>query len=198
MDGWAQIKDQADWTALVQRTDADLDSGAFLIERLGGERHLEPALIAALLSLRRRLIVEHEVSDAAGLMLLDTVLISYFHLLRVNGWIGNAALLLEHEFFGLDGPTAQLQRYHGRETVTKLAAEASAERISQQLLPLLDRLNRMLERGLRALRERRQGRPPNVLIGSAEQVNIAQQQLVQQVREDPIPEATVDRTKRRR
>ncbi len=59
MDGWSGVKSQEDWENAVQQASEDYDRGAFLIDRLGAERHLDPALMAVLLVLRRRLIDEY-------------------------------------------------------------------------------------------------------------------------------------------
>lgn len=58
-----------------------------------------------------------------------------------------------------------------------LVVEHLLERMREQLLPLLDRCNRMFIRNLRALQELRRGPAPVVAIGKAEQVNVAQQQV---------------------
>ena len=96
MDGWATVKSQEDWQATVRKAAQDLDKGGFLIERLGAERHLDPELMATLLVLRRRLIDEHGATTAAELMLIDVAVLSYYHTLRINGWIGNFAFLIDH------------------------------------------------------------------------------------------------------
>ena len=49
------------------------------------------------------------------------------------------------------------------------------ERIPEQLLPLLDRSNRVMLRNLKALQARREGPAPSVSIGAAQQVNAIQQ-----------------------
>ena len=59
--------------------------------------------MAVLLVLRRRLIDEHGATTAAELMLIDVAVLSYYHTLRINGWIGNFAPLIESEFFGTSG-----------------------------------------------------------------------------------------------
>ena len=51
------------------------------------------------------------------------------------------------------------------------------ERLGQQLVPLLDRSNRMMLRNLKARRERGRTPAPSVSIGSAGQVNVAAQQV---------------------
>jgi hypothetical protein len=179
MDGWGQVDSAEAWQATVRQAAEDLDSGAFLIDRLGAERHLDPQLMAVLLVLRRRLIDEQGAVGAAELMTVDLAVLSYYHSLRINGWIGNLASLVEAEFFRKEGPTAKLQEQYGRGAgrIRGLAVEELVHRIGEQLLPLLDRSNRIMHRNLKALRERRQGPTPSVSIGTAGQVNVAAQQV---------------------
>src|SRR3712207_6674487 len=99
--------------------------------------------MAALLVLRRRLIIEHQATTAEELILIDSALIAYHHQLRLNGWIGNLALLVEHDFFGSDGPRVKLREHYGPQ-VEALQVEERLVRIGEQLLPLLDRSNRLL------------------------------------------------------
>src|SRR5215212_6478789 len=68
VDGWAGVKSEDDWQAKIEQADEQLANGRFLLERLGAERYLEPGLMAALVVLRRRLITELRVTDAADLM----------------------------------------------------------------------------------------------------------------------------------
>jgi hypothetical protein len=176
MDGWGRVKDQAAWVEMVQQADEGLATGRFLVDHLGAERYLEPELMATLIALRRRLVCEHRVSSAADLLLVDSALIAWYHTLRINGWIGNFALLIEHEFFQMEGPTAKLRKRYGS-GVESLKAEDMVLRIGEQLLPLLDRLNRLMLRNLRALRDPRQRPAPNVTIGAAGQVNVGAPQV---------------------
>jgi hypothetical protein len=179
MDGWAMVKSQEDWQATVRKAAEDLDSGAFLLERLGAERHLDPPLMAVLLVLRRRLIDEHGAVGAAELMLIDAAVLSYYHALRINGWIGNFAALIEAEFFSTRSLGATLQDRHGRgsQVINGLHVEQHVERIGEQLLPLLDRCTRMMLRNLKALKTLREPSAPSVSIGAAGQVNVAQAQV---------------------
>jgi hypothetical protein len=55
--------------------------------------------------------------------------------------------------------------------------EDHVERIGEQLLPLLDRCNRMMLRNLKALQALREPLPPSVSIGAAGQVNVAGKQV---------------------
>src|SRR5215213_1915594 len=179
MDGWAMVRSQDAWQEIVQKAAEDLDRGGFLLDRLGAERNLDPELMAVLLVLRRRLIDEHGATGAAELMLIDVAVVSYYHTIRINGWIGNFALLIESEFFGTSGPSANFQDRYGRGShqINGLSVERHVERIGEQLLPLLDRCNRMMLRNLKALKTLRESPAPSVSIGSAGQVNVAGQQV---------------------
>ena len=179
MDGWGMVRTQEAWQETVRKAAEDLEDGGFLLERLGAERYLDPQLMATLLVLRRRLIDEHGATTAAELMLLDLAVISYYHTLRVNGWIGNFAALLESEFFGQEGLGARFQDRYGRgaHIIDGLHVEGHVERIGEQLLPLLDRCSRMLLRNLKALKSPREPTTPSVSIGAAGQVNVAGQQV---------------------
>lgn len=181
MAGWHGVTSQAGWEATVKEASEELNNGSFLIERLGAERYLDPKLMAVLLVLRRRLIDENggPAVGPAELMMIDTIVLSYFHMLRVNGWIGSFSQWLESEFFGTTTLTAKLKRHYGTDQVRGLTVEDIVQRLTEQLMPLLDRSNRIMLRNLSALRDRRHPPPPppSVNIGTAGQVNVAQQQV---------------------
>ncbi len=176
MDGWARVESDEAWLRTVEQAAADLDSGGFLIDRLGAERYLDPELMAALLVLRRRLIDEYGAESAADCMLIDVAVLSYYHTLRINGWVGNLASMVETDFFGTDGLDVVVD---GRKRSTwdvkikGLRVVEIIDRLGEQILPLLDRSNRMMLRNLKALQARRQPPVPNVSIASAGQVNVA-------------------------
>ena len=175
LDGWSGIGTLEEWQAAVRQAEDDYACGQFLIDRLGAERYLDPTLMAVLLMMRRQLIDEHGAMSAAELMLVDMALLSYYHTLRINGWIGNFASLLEAEFFQKESLTMKLQDRYGRGTdrIHGLRVEEIVERLAEQLIPLLDRSNRMTIRNLRLLREWRQPPAPNVTVAQASQVNVA-------------------------
>jgi hypothetical protein len=100
--------------------------------------------------------------------------LSYYHVIRVNGWIGNFSQWLEREFFGTASLTAKLKHHYGVGTVHGLTVEDIVHRLAEQLTPLLDRSNRMMLRNLNALHDRRQQPSASVNIG---QVNVAHQQV---------------------
>lgn len=180
LDGWQHVKDADAWKETVRKAAEDLETSEFLIDRLGSERYLDPELMATLLVLRRRLIDEYGSESAADLMLIDVAVLSYYHTIRINGWIGNFASMLEAEFFGKEGLRVNVQGEHRSSWDLKirgLRAEDIVERIGEQLVPLLDRSNRMMLRNLKALQARRGGPMPSVSIGSAGQVNVATEQV---------------------
>src|SRR5215207_3411176 len=109
MDGWGRVNSRDEWLAMVRKAADDLDDGSFLIDRLGAERHLDPQMMAILLVLRRRLIDEHGATTAAELMMIDVAVLSYYHTLRVNGWVGNVSQWLESEFFNKGSLTIRPQ-----------------------------------------------------------------------------------------
>jgi hypothetical protein len=177
MDGWQRVKDQEDWRRMVRGAAEDLENGNFLIDRLGAERFLDPELMAALLVLRRRLIDEYGAESAADVMLIDVAVMSYYHTLRINGWIGNLAGQIESEFFGTDGLGVVVDSKRRSTWDVKIKGLRVVEllhRLDEQILPLLDRSNRMMLRNLKALHARRQPSSPTVSIG---QVNVANQQI---------------------
>src|SRR6266853_567642 len=110
------------------------ESGGFFLERLGAERYLDPQLMATLLSLRQRLIAEWGITTAAEAMLVDLAVLNYYHALRVQGWIGDLALHLEHQFFGQDA-FATTGQERGRPGARR-AGEDLVRRLGEQLQPL--------------------------------------------------------------
>ena len=181
VEGWSTVEGEEDWLATVDQADADLASGQFLIDRLGAERHLDPVLMAALLVIRRGLVDDHDARTTAELMLIDCAVLAFYHTLRINGWIGDIASKIEFEFFRTDSPTAKLKAEYGSgaDTIRGLKVEELVRRLTEQLMPLLDRSNRMMIRNLKALKAIQEGPTPSVSIGSAGQVNVAANQVNQ-------------------
>jgi hypothetical protein len=107
---------------------------------------------------------------------MDLAMMTYHNALRVQGWIGDLALWIEHECFAQEAPQVKLRREYGAQ-VEGLAVEDRLRRLSAQLVPLFERANRQLIQNLKALAAARQGPSPLVAIGRAEQVNVAHQQV---------------------
>lgn len=175
MDGWSRVETMEAWHETVDKAAADLETGGFFIDRLGSERYLDPELMAALLVLRRKLIDEYGAESAADLMLIDVAVLAYHHTLRINGWIGNLQGEIESEVFGTDGMHVVVdgkRRSTWDVKVKGLRVVELLDRLGEQILPLLDRSNRMMIRNLKALESRRQPPSPSVTIGQAGQVNV--------------------------
>lgn len=172
IEGWQRVQSQEDWDRISEESRKQYRIGYFLIKRLGAERHLDPELAATIGHLRQSLLGEAG-RDATGAetMLADLAVLSYYHVFRIQGWIGDLATIIEGEFFGRDVPVSRF----GSKREELLVGE-HIRRISEQLLPLLDRANRMMLRNLKALKELRQGPIPAVAIGRADQVNVAERQ----------------------
>ena len=177
MEGWAVVKDEAEWRQICADAHRDYKSGHFLIERLGAARFLDPALMATLWQLRQGLLAEGGGTPSpTETMVVDMTVLSYANLLRVQGWLGNLALLIESEFFGQESLRATFRREYGYQ-VDGLKVEDQLGEFADELLPLLDRLNRLVLRNLKALQELRRGSTPSVAIGHAGQVNVAEKQI---------------------
>jgi hypothetical protein len=170
MEGWQRVRSEEDWLQVCADSQEQYESGRFFLERLGAERYLDPKLMATILGLRQTLIAEWAISTAAEMMLLDLALLGYYHTLRVQGWIGDLALHIEHEFFGQDALAENGQRPGRRRG--RFSVEEDVRRLSEQLMPLSDRANRMFIRNLKAIKELRQGLVPAIAIGRAQQVTV--------------------------
>jgi hypothetical protein len=80
------------------------------------------------------------------------------------------AVRIEHEFFG-DGAFTEMAR-EGHRRTDRFAVEDRVQRLSEQLMPLFDRANRMMIRNLKAIKELRQGQVPAIAIGRADHVTV--------------------------
>jgi hypothetical protein len=78
-------------------------------------------------------------------MRIDAAVVAYYNMLRVQGWIGNLALVIERAAFGQD----PLNAYHGEAAAQRL--EEVFRRLGEVMLPLLDRVSRMMSRNLDGL-----------------------------------------------
>jgi hypothetical protein len=170
MQGWQRVQSHEDWERINEESGEQYESGAFLLERLGADRFLDPRLMATILALRQRLIAESGITTAAETMLVDQAVLSYYHTLRVQGWIGDLAVRIEHEFFGDDAFTEMARKGHRR--ADRFAVEDRVRQLSERLMPLSDRANRMMIRNLKTIKELRQGQVPAIAIGRADQVTV--------------------------
>jgi hypothetical protein len=155
------------WRDVFAQAKIDYERGKFLIERLGADRQLDLPLFATLTQLRQNLLSGIDNPTVGDHLLADTVIIAYRNLLRIQGWIGSTACIVQRELFGQE----PLESSHGYGEALKI--EKCVEQLEQTLIPLLDRAQRMMIRALDRLDTRRSGKPGAVVsIGKAGQVNV--------------------------
>jgi hypothetical protein len=178
IDGWRGVADADDWAHIVEKTQRDIESGEWLISQLGAERYLDPPMIAALMLYRRKLLHDDcgDQPTATDLMLIDMAIVTYYRWLQVQGWIGNAAIWTEREFFSNEGLTVKWKERNGTAAAYTLNLDDRIQRLVEELFPLLDRLNRALSRNLRTIRAMHTKATPAVVVAQAGQVNVAENQ----------------------
>jgi hypothetical protein len=137
----------------VERVMTRYEDGSFLINRLGAEGVIDQDLVIVLLDLRRRLIDDYGDAPAA-MMLIDRAVAAYQDFIRISGWTGNTALMVEHEFFGRDRPILE---FRDRREIRGLTVEEYINRLGQDLIPLAERCARVMREALAALETLRAG-----------------------------------------
>jgi hypothetical protein len=142
----------------IERVMTSYEDGSFLLNRIGAECVLDQDLAVVLLDLRHRLIDEYGDTPAA-MMLIDRAVAAYQDFMRVTGWVGNLAILIEHEFFGLDGLSAKFRDRYGREgrAIRGLSVEEHLAHLREGLIPLAERCGRVMREALAALETLRAG-----------------------------------------
>ncbi len=143
----------------VQRVLTSYEAGSFLVDRLGAGLVVDQDLAVVLLNLRRRLIDEYGTGPAA-MMLIDRAVSAYRDFIRISGWTGNTALMVEAEFFGRDRPRVGFRDSHGE--IRGLTVEEYINRLGQDLIPLAERCARVMREALAAL-EATRGAPSQVV-----------------------------------
>src|SRR5262249_3585279 len=96
-EGWGSIRSPEEWQAAREDARQRYQSGRFLLERLGAERFLDPQLMATLWQLRQSLIEEFGTESPAMTMVIDLAVMTYYNAVRIQGWIGDLALVIEQE-----------------------------------------------------------------------------------------------------
>lgn len=140
------VRSPQQWAAMLEKASDEIGNGRFLVRMLGAERYLEPETVAVLITLRQQLLAERKRTTAADVMMVDTAVVAYYNFMRVQGWMGNLALVVERELFG----QTPLNEIHGPQTGARLNEEL--QRLAEVLLPLLDRTQKMVSRSLAHLR----------------------------------------------
>jgi hypothetical protein len=175
-EGWGQIHSVEEWQATCEDAAKRYRSGRFLLERLGAERFLDPQLMATLWQLRQGLLEEYGAASPTVTMFVDLALMAYANALRVQGRMGDLALVIVHELFAEDSLKVKLRQQYGPH-FDGFTVEEQLRRLREQLLPLFERVNRQLLQNLQGLQRGHPASSPMVAIGQARNVNVAQQQV---------------------
>ena len=151
-------------------------NGRFFLRELSLFYEVSPHLAMTIFNLRQTWIQQYDLRTVPELLLVDQAMLAYFHVIRANKKIGDLFSLLESSMFMYDSPLESVfTRPKGKHVVSYVGSEY-IEKMQEAMLPLLERLNAVFLRNLRALRELRAD-PVQINIGQAEQVNVAQQQV---------------------
>jgi hypothetical protein len=169
---WVGINSDGGITHYIEQVGRDLDSGEFFLTRIGRIAQTDPALVIALLVIRMRWIEEFQAVGSAEKFLIDQTLIAFYHQLRIHEMLGNAEARAEYQFFG-DQPLKYEEM--DRRGMSQYKVDEYLSRLSERLLPALERCQRM---AIRSLRELRMSRITRLTIQHVSQLNLAQQQLV--------------------
>ena len=132
--------------------------------------------MATLWQLRQGLLEEYGAASPTVTMFVDLALMAYANALRVQGRMGDLALVIVHELFAEDSLKVKLRQQYGPH-FDGFAVEEQLRRLREQLLPLFERVNRQLLQNLQGLQRGHPASSPMVAIGQARNVNVAQQQV---------------------
>ncbi len=153
VEGRPGVKSPPEWAKRLDQAGDDIGNGRFVVRYLGTERYLDAETVTVLVTLRQNLIAELPRPSTADLMMIDAAIVAYYNFLRVQGWIGNSALVFEGELFG----QKPLSEIHGDMVGSRLREQL--ERLSEVILPLQDRCHRMMVRSLGQLARTGERRP---------------------------------------
>ena len=128
----------AEWDDIVARSLDDYRSGRSLMDHIGADRLIDPALTGMLLAIRRGLIEEAGAVSMSDYLLVDMAVIAFANAMRVQSIIGNTALVLESEMFCQPSLRAKWTKEYGYrpEDIRGLAVEEHVTRLRETLLPL--------------------------------------------------------------
>jgi hypothetical protein len=113
MQCWRDVGTVEAWQAACDDAAERYQSGRFLLERLGAERFLDPPLMATLWQLRQGLLEEYGAASPAMTMVIDLAVMAYANALRVQGWIEDLSLVIEHEPFAEESLKVMLRQQYG-------------------------------------------------------------------------------------
>lgn len=115
------VRSPHQWREMIEEAGDTIGNGRFIVRCLGAERYLDAETVALLITLRQNLTAELEHPSTVDLMMIATAVVAYYNFLRVQGWIGNAALVFEQELLG----RAPLNEIHGKRPAGAFASRSS-------------------------------------------------------------------------
>ena len=142
----AGVRTPEKWEKIVEEAGDKIANGGYLLSQLGANRCLDYETTAAILALRQNLIAEQKATTAAVIMAIDSALINYANMMRLQRFIGNVCLTAEREFFG----ESALSEIHGPAIGERLKEQI--DRLAEQLIAAQERCQRMMLRALSAIR----------------------------------------------
>ena len=117
------------------------------------------------------MIEETNAASASELVLIDMAVMDFANAMRLQAVVGNTALIIESEMFGQPTLRARWQKEHGRrENIAGFAVEEYVERLRDQLLPLVEKAQRLAREHLEAIGRMRQA--PSLSVERAGAVNV--------------------------
>ena len=143
--GPAGVRTPEKWEKIVEETGDKIADGGYLLSQLGAERCLDFETTAAVLALRQNLIAGQKATTAAAIMSIDSALIGYANMMRLQRLIGNVCLTTERELFGQEA----LNEIHGPQVGDRL--EDQIRSITDRLIPLQEKCQKMMLRSLAAI-----------------------------------------------
>ena len=143
--GPAGVRTPEKWEKIVEEAGDKIADGGYLLSQLGAERHIDYETTAAILALRQNLIAEKRAVTASAIMAIDSALIGYANLMRLQRLIGNVCLVTERELFGQEA----LSTIHGPQVGDRL--EEQIRNITDRLIPLQEKCQKMMLRSLSAI-----------------------------------------------
>jgi hypothetical protein len=154
---FGQLDSPAEWDALVLKGSSDFRSGKALMDQLGADALIDAQTAGMLLALRVNLVEDAKATSAADYMLIDMAVIAHANAIRVQRLINNTALLIEAEMFGQAPLHRKWRREHGRrnERIDGLIVEDYLGRLRDDMMPLVERFQRMAQRHIEALNRKR-------------------------------------------
>jgi hypothetical protein len=155
------------WEEVVAKALKDYRSGMSLLDQLGAYGLLDAPTAAMLLAIRAGLIEETNATSASELALIDMAVLSQANAMRIQGIIGNVALILEAEMFGQPTLRAKWKSQYGQ---PGLAIEEHVARLRDTLLPIAEKAQRIAREHIEAISRMRQ--QPSLSVERAEAVNV--------------------------